>query len=713
MPSWAPQIVIVALCLGQIFKAEGERMSCMDARLECQSDEFCKLGLMAINVHCGNVDGGRCEATALGLPTCLMMLQDSRIHGIFGGCFCDPTSPQYAACRYHQRLINSNPCMNATGSFHPPPTNSAEPTSATLPPSANCFKTLKACKEDTVCHQNLEHFYDACPTRRHGTCRLSSQAERVECTAAHGVLDSKLLYCTCEENKTKCKRQRKRIQENPCVISEPTSADVTDPTPHELTVVETVKGGEEEELEQSDDECPVDETNLVIGPSGGYNNGESTCKEALTECTRNEMCRQDFSELITQCNPQEIEEYCDRSACRSIVRKFFTDTSPIYTHGLVFCHCQEGDLPCATIQKGSNPTCARSGIENLDCLDVVEQCNEDSYCRSAYRNYLELCKPSDDESGCTYSYGACRSARVAIIGTIMGSSCSCDSNNTDCRYHMRMFFDNACYDLAAKGFYSSVAPTEPPELSAAVCIVNSSQNGVPYRVKPGSYALVSFDGRCYSLCVCVYNGNMENCVSQPCPEDAHCLVNNIEFKNNELFSHSSYGHCICLTGKVLCTSRHGTGSSGKQTQHVSPSISIAYDSVSLDHLNSQLDESIGDSSIISDLQTILDHQEPVPCQLQLLEHTDNTILISVYYTDNMNSCFNQLYRLSNMINSKHPAITLNPVLSSLKIATVERGTYDTDQKGQASPTRLISNSLLSYVVVVSLGAIFSLSCRTA
>ncbi|XP_792667.4 uncharacterized protein LOC587864 [Strongylocentrotus purpuratus] len=716
MPSLAVHLILlVTFFLGQRNEANGEQMSCTDARRACERDDFCSLGLIAIQHHCGNVDGRSCEATPSGLVNCLMMLQDARIYRVFASCYCDPSSPEFAACHHQQRLTISNPCMNATGSA-PSLSISSDGSSAIPAPTSapgNCFKVIKACKEETVCQEKLQAFYDACPTRKHDTCRLTSAEERAVCTSAQWALDENLMNCTCEEDRSKCKRQRKRLQENPCVISAPTHGDITAAAPHRLTGDESVKGeSEEEELDELEEECPVDESNVVIGPSGGYNNGASTCKEALTECTMNKVCRDDFSDILIKCNPQEIEEYCNRQECRSIVRKFFTDTSPIYTHALVFCHCQVGDIQCETIKRGLNPTCARSGIQNLDCLDLVQRCNEDSYCRSAYRNYQELCKPSDDESGCAYSYGACRSARVAIIMTIMGSSCSCDSNNTDCRYHQKMIFDNSCYDRSDKGYYSSIAPTEPADLPPTECVVNNSLNGMPYKVKPGSLALVPFGDRCYSMCICVYNGNLENCVTQPCPDDIHCTVNNIEYKHDELFSHPAYGYCICRSGNVLCTRRHESGSE-KESQLVFPSISVAYDSQLQYHLNSQLEESFGDGSILRGLQSILDNQESVPCRLQLLENTDNTLLISVYYTVNMNACFNQMYRLSNMINMKHPAIHLNPTLSILKIATVEQGAHhQKQQNGRATSTLKTSCSLASYFLVAILSSRFSLCGRT-
>lgn len=88
------------------------------------------------------------------------------------------------------------------------------------------------------------------------------------------------------------------------------------------------------------------------------------------------------------------------------------------------------------------------------------------------------------------------------------------------------------------------------------------------------------------------------------------------------------------------------------------------------------------------------------------------VWIIIFSFSPQNSCFNQMYRLSNMINMKHPAIHLNPTLSVLKIATVEQGAHhQKQQNGRATSTLKTSYSLASYFLLAILSAIFSLCGR--
>lgn len=88
------------------------------------------------------------------------------------------------------------------------------------------------------------------------------------------------------------------------------------------------------------------------------------------------------------------------------------------------------------------------------------------------------------------------------------------------------------------------------------------------------------------------------------------------------------------------------------------------------------------------------------------------VWIIIFSFSPQNSCFNQMYRLSNMINMKHPAIHLNPTLSVLKIATVEQGAHhQKQQNGRATSTLKTSYSLASYFLLAILSARFSLCGR--
>ncbi|XP_071511791.1 uncharacterized protein [Diadema antillarum] len=687
-----------------------------------------------------------CHATGSDLSDCVITLQylswNIPVMDAYHSCTCNETSPDFQQCTYQRRLVADNPCREETATVVLPPSGSVPSSpgiiteetslSSSLAMSTavplDCLEAIEECEKDGTCAQALNAFYEDCTSRK-GRCRLTSEEELEACTSSLGQLDISLLQCTCDRNQRLCKRRRKKIQQNPCIVDTPPS-----------------------EVEEEDSGFDIGA--IVIGPTGGYNNGESTCVAALTQCTGNDRCRESLGDYLKRCRPDDVTGHCNRESCRHVIRHFFSQVSPLYTHALVYCRCEKDDVKCEAVQDGLNPPCAVSETPTPDCQDLVERCNADASCRSAYANYKELCQPSAaTETGCKYPYGACRTARVAILGTIIASSCKCVSNSTDtCRVHQNITFENRCFEKATKEYFSSVPPTDMVELSptendsshdavnitaipfATTLCTTPEPEPVEEDVDPPTYhrtplphqyvdidvdvtreenadAAVSttqhplqvddpepLSPTCFSLCRCL-NGNLENCVSQPCQEPVSCTVNHIEYNHGDLFSHPSRGYCVCVSGNVLCTARY-TSASNTQNQLVFPSISIAVDSHMGYQLSSQLDEPTTDGIVIARLQIILDHRFQSPCQLQLLENTDNTLLISVYYVENqMDSCYSQLYTLSNMINTKHPAIAYNPVLTTLKIATVERGVRHLEinigEVGKGSADGCIKQSLIS------------------
>ncbi|XP_072163244.1 uncharacterized protein [Diadema setosum] len=752
------------------------------------------------------LDDSTCHATGSDLSDCVITLQylswNIPVMDAYHSCTCNETSPDFQQCTYQRRLVADNPCREETATVVLPPSGSVPSSpgiiteetslSSSLAMSTaaplDCLEAIEECEQDGTCARALNAFYEDCTSRK-GRCRLTSEEELESCTSSLGQLDISLLQCTCDRNQRLCKRRRKKIQQNPCIVGGTVEQTTT-------SLAKTEVDTPPSEIEEEDD-GGFDVGAIVIGPTGGYNNGESTCVGALTQCTGNDRCRESLGDYLKRCRPDDVTGHCNRESCRHVIRHFFSQVSPLYTHALVYCRCEKDDVKCEAVQDGLNPPCAVSETPTPDCQDLVERCNADATCRSAYANYKELCQPSAaTETGCKYPYGACRTARVAILGTVIASSCKCVSNSTDtCRLHQNITFENRCFERATKEYFSSVPPTdmvevaptenddsspdavnttaisfatticttpqpepEPPveeddgpptyhrtplphqhvgidvdvtrEENADVassstvsttqhplevddplptppvspclrapsdirlsnrlilrCIIlgfeknrkhrhfylNANKtNGHRFTVQSGSQVLEPLSPTCFSLCRCL-NGNLENCVSQPCQEPVSCTVNHIEYNHGDLFSHPSRGYCVCVSGNVLCTARY-TSASNTQNQLVFPSISIAVDSHMRYQLSSQLDEPTTDGIVIARLQIILDHRFQSPCQLQLLENTDNTLLISVYYVESqMDSCYSQLYTLSNMINTKHPAIAYNPVLTTLKIATVERG----------------------------------------
>ncbi|KAK1170913.1 hypothetical protein AOXY_G7863 [Acipenser oxyrinchus oxyrinchus] len=213
---------------------------------------------------------------------------------------------------------------------------------------------------------------------------------------------------------------------------------------------------------------PEDDVKLLWESSAlaKFEHGSSrSCLEMTMFCIQDEICNRLLVPQVKACS--ENHNKCNATQCQRAVQKFYDNLPPKVAGMLVFCDCGPSDEPCQQVQ-GILHARLCSGDRDLPptCLEVIDKCMEDTFCRERYEllqskcwgDEKGLCQDYDNDKDCLLTtaeesttcmrYHECRAAYIGTRGTFLQVPCTCNGlQNTEqstCKQFQNMLHHRSC-----------------------------------------------------------------------------------------------------------------------------------------------------------------------------------------------------------------------------------------------------------------------------
>ncbi|MBN3286705.1 GFRAL protein, partial [Polyodon spathula] len=191
-----------------------------------------------------------------------------------------------------------------------------------------------------------------------------------------------------------------------------------------------------------------------------------SCLEMTMLCIQDEICNRLLVPQIKACS--ENHNKCNATQCQRAVQKFYDNLPPKVAGMLVFCDCGPSDEPCQQVQGVLHAQlCSRDREVPPTCLEVIDKCMEDTFCRERYKLLQSkcwgdgdgLCQDHDNNEDCLVTpaeggtacmrYKECRAAYIGTRGTFIQVPCTCSGlQNTEqsmCKQFQNMLRHRSCY----------------------------------------------------------------------------------------------------------------------------------------------------------------------------------------------------------------------------------------------------------------------------
>ncbi|KAJ8049675.1 GDNF family receptor alpha-2 [Holothuria leucospilota] len=610
-------VTVTCLFLAATGEVDHERQptSCLNAYEDCMKDIRCSWVWMLFNTTCcleDNQDQSVCQA---GYNT--FMLNKYR----FRNCRCDIFSAEFADCHYVQETVFRSPCR---GNTHLP---------SVMTPShrrpITCNSAMEMCLQDGECALSWTAYNKSCRSDSEIGCSPSSD---IDCNVLKHELDETVLkdcFCpTMDDSENRCFTIWDALQQNPCMVSQP-----------QLAFTPKVSLGE--------------------APTGGYNNGESTCYRAVQDCMVNETCYEYFSRYLNTCMVDITTGRCRTDECLKAMRDVFSTVSPKLTHALVFCHCRQEDFTCYGMKSAFTSQCVKGETPLPSCLTLKMRCESDPLCKVSYQLMKDNCAFQGND--CVGNYSACRAALVGTFGTTLSLGCQCNTEGNEqllCLEYMNMFTSNPCVVKSSKAYFKDfLENTETVSGCWLEPMLTRKDNRILMPI--GKWVKICPD-TCSNqqACFCSEGGNLIDCFDLPTNDSELCRYSHNQRKDN------MSKICKCWIGDDVCLQPLEVNATIKYRQV--PLLRVAYSVQEVAWLNEEIMGLFTVDTVLENLQVVL-HElyNETDCSLSIWKKEKGLI----EYSTTVN-CSHQLEALMNMINEQDRRIVHDLILSVLKVASV-------------------------------------------
>ncbi|XP_071956243.1 uncharacterized protein [Antedon mediterranea] len=496
----------------------------------------------------------------------------------------------------------------------------------------DCWIEINRCRRDRSCDNALTTFEMACScdVKQYFAC----VSDAPKCQEARDGLDAfNLVNCGCPEtmkHKKRCQFVYDKLFNNPCI-----------------------------------DGC---QSNNVQSDTA-LNAKMLPYQDAINKCTESDdVCLDSLVAFSRECHN------CSQAECQQATGDFIRHVDPIISHAVLFSDCKRAKNGDGCVDTTSERECGTIVSPVPNCLELPIRCGEILGCQVQFQNFQNHCDPNRCNQDV---YSLCRTAYAALFETPIAIKCTCDPNAVDfseCRVFQRRVSENSCVDKSIL-YYQD--PTLEERRDYEICTIRLGSEPKALRVKIGTFIRVPNSEGESSICQCRADRKLGYCHAIPAGQNLSCKETPSTVYNENDSTHRN-GICACISGEFIC-SKPESELSDYQLNNGQTYLFIGYSSSELQYVSEFIGEQVPDAVFHKQLQQLLDNETKVSskCTLVLIPITTrgNLLFRSVEEESDPNqtsvTCIGSMMHLASMINGRNMPLVTSPVLSVLKIASVD------------------------------------------